>query len=191
VKRWTAICLLSCLAAMPVAAALKDGDEAPDFSLPASLAGKTFTYSLPAHLMKGPVVVYFYPAAYTGGCNLQAHTFAQKSDEFASAGASIVGVSLDSIDRLNQFSEDPDFCAGKFPTASDETGAIGRAYDLSVREAQAGKKDTRGVEINHGFVERTTFIVTPDGRIAAAIGGLAPMENVAMALEVVRHLNFR
>ena len=88
-------------------AALKQGDTAPDFKAQASLAGKEFTFSLRDALKKGPVVVYFYPAAFTGGCNLQAHTFAEDHDKFAAAGASVIGGSLDSISRLNDFSADP------------------------------------------------------------------------------------
>ena len=105
-------------------AALKQGDTAPDFKTQASLAGKEFTFSLRDALKKGPVVVYFYPAAFTGGCNLQAHTFAENHDKFAAAGASVIGVSLDSISRLNDFSADPQYCAGKLPVASDEKGEI-------------------------------------------------------------------
>jgi peroxiredoxin len=175
---------------LPVAAlaALQVNQPAPDFSAQASLAGKAFTFSLAQALKKGPVVVYFYPSAFTGGCNIQAHTFAVESDKFAAAGASIIGVSLDSITRLNAFSADPDYCAGKIPVASDADGSIAKSYDLSVREAVSGHKDTRGVEIDHGFAERTTFIVTPDGKIAATIGGLAPADNVAKALEAVQQL---
>jgi len=132
--------------------------------------------------------VYFYPSAYTGGCNIQAHSFAVNHEKFAAAGASIVGVSLDSIERLNDFSADPNYCAGKFPVASDADGKIAKAYDIAVREAAPGKTDSRGVEINHGFAERTTFVVTPDGKIAATLGGLKPEENVAKALETVQQL---
>lgn len=185
-KRFLPACLL--MMALSAQAALKEGDTAPDFNAQASLAGKTLNFSLKEALKKGPVVVYFYPSAYTNGCNLQAHSFAVSHDKFAAAGASIVGVSLDNIARLNVFSADPDYCAGKFPVASDENGKISKAYDLTVREATPGKKDTRGNEINHGFAERTTFIVTPDGKIAAAIGGLKAKENVDKALEVVRQL---
>jgi thioredoxin-dependent peroxiredoxin len=169
-------------------AALQVNQTAPDFFTQASLAGKAFTYSLKQALRKGPVVVYFYPSAYTGGCNIQAHTFAVESDKFAAAGASVIGVSLDSIKRLNDFSADPDYCAGKIPVASDADGAIAKSYDLSIREAAAGRKDTRGIEIDHGFAERTTFIVTPDGKIAATIGGLPPADNVAKALDFVQQL---
>src|SRR5712664_1353383 len=99
--------LLSAVTVLPAMAALKEGDAAPDFKTQASLAGKEFTFSLRDALKKGPVVVYFYPAAFTGGCNLQAHTFAENHDKFAAAGASVIGVSLDSISRLNDFSADP------------------------------------------------------------------------------------
>ena len=90
----------------------------------------------------------------------------------------IVGVSLDSIARLNKFSADPDYCAGKLAVASDVDGRIARAYDLDVREAKAGLKDSKGEAIDHGFAERTTFVVTPDGKIAATIGGVSPTANV-------------
>lgn len=173
---------------LPAAAALKQGDAAPDFKTQASLDGKEFTFSLQDTLKKGPVVVYFYPSAYTGGCNLQAHTFAVNHEKFAAAGASVVGVSLDSIARLNDFSADPEFCAGKLPVASDADGKIAKSYDLSVREGREGMKDSRGKDIGHGFAERTTFIVTPDGKIAATVGGVSPTENVQKALEAVEQL---
>jgi peroxiredoxin len=173
---------------LPAFAALKSGDAAPTFTAPASLAGKTFTYSLKDALAKGPVVVYFYPSAYTGGCNIEAHTFAVNVDKFAAAGASIIGVSLDSIQRLNDFSADPNYCAGKFPTASDADGKIVKSFDLMVRQGNAGQKDSRGVEINHDFAERTTFVVTPDGKIAETIGGLAPDKNVEQTLAAVQKL---
>ncbi len=180
--------LLTGLVALPAFAALKEGDTAPDFKTQASLAGKDFTFSLKNALEKGPVVVYFYPSAYTGGCNIQAHTFAVNSDKFAAAGATIIGVSLDSIKRRNDFSADPQYCAGKFPTASDADGKIARSYDLKVMDGRPGMKDTRGVDIDHGFTERTTFVITPDGKISATIGGLAPADNVDKALAEVQRL---
>lgn len=181
-------CLLAGAFALPAAAALKEGDSAPDFRAQASFAGKAFSYSLKDALKKGPVVVYFYPSAYTGGCNIQAHTFAVNHDKFAAAGATIVGVSLDSIARLNDFSADPAYCAGKFPVASDADGKIARSFNLNVTEAAPGRKDTRGLDIHHGRTERTTFIVTQEGRIAATLGGLAPAENVDKALDTVQKL---
>lgn len=172
---------------LPAAAALGVGDAVPDFKLTASLAGKAFQYSLKEQLKKGPVVVYFYPSAYTNGCNVQAHQFAVNAEQFAAAGASVVGISLDSIARLNRFSADPEYCAGKIPVASDVDGQVARAFDLSIT-ARVGRKDTRGDDIDHAFVERTTFIVTPDGRVAATLGGLAPAANVEQALAVVKTL---
>lgn len=170
-------------------AALKEGNVAPVFKAQASLAGKSFTFSLQDALKKGPVVVYFYPAAFTEGCNIQAHEFAIHHDDFVAAKASVIGVSLDSITRLNEFSADPDYCGGKVPVASDVDGEIAKAYDLTVKVVKGRIKDTRGVEIDHGFAERTTFVVTSDGRVAATIGGVAPAQNVEKALATVRQLS--
>jgi peroxiredoxin len=180
--------LVGAIIVLPALAALQVGESAADFTAQASLAGQPFTFSLKAALSKGPVVVYFYPSAFTGGCNLEAHTFSEDSEAFAAAGASIIGVSEDSITRLNAFSADPQYCAGKFPVASDPDGKIAKSYDVAVREASSGRKDTRGVEIDHGFAERTTFVITPDGKIAATLGGLAPGDHVEKALAVVRGL---
>jgi thioredoxin-dependent peroxiredoxin len=187
VKRLLLTCLVTTVMCMPALAALKQGDAAPDFTAKASLAGKELQFSLKDSLKKGPVVVYFYPSAYTQGCNVQARTFSVNADKFAAAGATIVGVSLDSIDRLNTFSADPEFCAGKFPVASDANGAIAKSYDLNVRQI-AGMKDTKGAEVDHGLAERTTFVVTPDGKVAATIGGMTPTDNVMKALEAVQQL---
>ncbi|HYK24990.1 MAG TPA: peroxiredoxin [Steroidobacteraceae bacterium] len=190
-KQLLGLLVATCFA-LPALAALQAGDKAPQFTAPASHAGKTLTYSLKRELAKGPVVVYFYPSAYTGGCDLQAHTFAVNSDKFTAAGASIVGVSLDSIKRLNDFSADPNFCAGKFPTASDADGSIAKSYGVDVHQLPPNvkPKDVRGVEISHGFADRITFVVTPDGKVASTIGGrgVAPDKNVEQALAAVQHL---
>lgn len=185
--------LLLVLAAAPCIAALKRGDAAPDFTTKASLAGKEFTFSLRDALKKGPVVVYFYPAAFTGGCNLQAHTFAENYEKFSAAGASVIGVSLDSIARLNDFSADPQYCAGKLPVASDEKGDIARSYDIKITDTYKGEpiatmKDTRGNEIGHSTAERTTFIVAPNGKIVATIGGVAGDANAEQALTFVQQM---
>ena len=181
-------CLLSTAVALPAIAALNAGDAAPTFQAKASMAGKAFDYSLSDSLKKGPVVVYFYPSAFTQGCNIQAHTFAENVEKFSAAGASIIGVSLDSIERLNDFSADPQYCAGKIAVASDPSGSIAKSYNLNVGAARDGAKDSRGQDIGHGFAERTTFIVTKDGKVAATVGGVSPTENVDKALEQVQHL---
>lgn len=180
---------LALVAATAAFAALNAGDPAPAFSATASLAGKPFAYTLKGGLAKGPVVVYFYPSAYTEGCNIQAHEFSSKAEQFAAAGASVIGVSLDSIERLNEFSADPDYCAGKLAVASDGEGRIARSFGLRVSGVQRGATDTRGKEIGHGFTERTTFVVKRDGSILAAVGGVSPEENVAQALKLVRQLS--
>lgn len=174
--------------ASPSFAALKQGDQAPDFKIQASLAGKATEFSLKDKLKNGPVVVYFYPSAYTGGCNIQAHTFSVNSEKFSAAGASVIGVSQDKIARLNDFSADPEFCAGKVLVGSDVEGRVAKAYDLSIRPPAEGKLDSRGQAIEHGFTERTTFVVTPDGKVAATITGVSPAENVAKTLEAVQKL---
>ena len=130
-----------------------------------------------------------YPSAYTAGCNIQAHEFSTKADRFAAAGASVIGVSLDSIERLNAFSADPDYCAGKLAVASDADGKIARAFGLKVSGPRRGATDTRGQEIDHGFTERTTFVVKRDGTVFATVGGVSPEDNVARALELVQKLS--
>ena len=188
-KRFLFGTLFLSIAAMPAMAALQQGDSAPKFKAQASLAGKTFEFSLEKALRKGPVVVYFYPSAYTGGCDLEAHTFAQDSEKFATAGATIIGVSLDSIQRLNSFSSDPNYCAGKFPTASDTGGAISKSYEVAVHQGPAGLKDVRGVEIGHGFADRTTFVIARDGKIVSVISNVSPADHVAKALAIVQQLH--
>jgi thioredoxin-dependent peroxiredoxin len=184
--------ILSSALALPAMAALKAGASAPDFSAPASVAGKDYKFSLEDALKKGPVVVYFYPSAYTGGCNIEAHTFAINMDKFAAAGASVVGISHDSIARLNDFSADPEYCAGKFPVASDPDGAIAKSFDLKVMDNKPGAKDTRGMEIDHAFTERTTFVIAPDRKIVAVFSSaddkISPADHVTKSLEAVKQL---
>ena len=180
---------LSAVCAAPAFAALKVGDTAPDFTAKGSLGGKEFTFNLKDTLKKGPVVVYFYPSAYTGGCDLEAHTFAEQADKFASAGATIIGVSADDLGRLKQFSADPKFCAGKFPIASDADTKIAQTYDLAVSPPRAGAKDVNQVEINHAFIERVTFVIGKDGKVLATLSsksdGLSPDQHVDKSLAIV------
>ena len=191
-KRALMSVVLAGVVSMPVLAALKQGEKAPDFTASASLAGKEFTFSLKDALKKGPVVVYFYPSAFTGGCNVEAHTFSVNKEKFDAAGASIIGVSADSIERLNAFSADPQYCAGKFPVASDPDGSIAKAYNLTTNASQPGMKDTRGEAIDHAFIERTTFVVNKDDTIAATLSSaddkIAPAEHAEKALAVVTGL---
>lgn len=169
-------------------AALRPGDTAPDFRAPAALAGKTVDVQLKDALAKGPVVVYFYPAAYTGGCNLQAHAFAENLPRFTAAGATVIGVSGDGLERLREFSADPETCAGRLTVASDADGQVARGFDIATTATPAGRKTTKGQDITHARAERTSFVVGRDGRIVATLGGLAPEANVDAALAAVQAL---
>ena len=180
------------LLSLPLLAALKVGEKAPDFSARASLAGKEFNFSLADALKKGPVVAYFYPSAYTNGCDIEAHTFAEMKDQFDAAGATIIGVSLDSIVRLNQFSADPAYCAGKFPVASDAGGKIAATYTLTTTAVRAGQTDVRGVAIDHDMIERATFVIGKDHTIISTLSsnedGISPADHVKKPLEIVQKL---
>jgi len=169
-------------------ATLEVGAAAPDFTAPASLGGKELTFSLAEARKSGAVVVYFYPSAYTGGCNAQAHAFAESMDKFTAAGAKVIGVSLDSIARLNDFSKDPAYCAGKLPVASDADGKIAQSYGVEVTAADPGDKDSRGQDIGHGYAKRVTFVVGQDGKVLATIGGVKATENVEQTLAAVEKL---
>jgi thioredoxin-dependent peroxiredoxin len=183
---------LSVLLSVSILAALKPADPAPDFSAKASLAGKEFNFSLQDALKKGPAVVYFYPSAYTKGCDLEAHTFAENKEKFDAVGATIIGVSADSIERLNAFSADPDYCAGKFPVASDPGHKIADSYHLTAQALRPGFKDVRGVEIDHDFIERTTFVIGKDHKVIATLSSaddkLTPDQHVSKSLEIVQKL---
>lgn len=185
--------MAAALLALPTFAALKVGAQAPDFSATASLAGKDFAFSLQQARAKGPVVVYFYPAAYTGGCDLEAHTFASDSDKFAKAGATIIGVSADSVARINQFSADPNYCAGKFAVASDPAGKVAAQYDLKMVPPQKGVIDVTGKPVTHGFFPRTTFVIDSAGKVVATFSSkddhLSPDQHVARALAIVEKLH--
>ncbi len=184
---------VSAILSIPVLAALKAGETSPDFSAKASLAGKEFNFSLRDALKNGPAVVYFYPSAYTKGCDLEAHTFAENKEKFDAAGATIIGVSADSIERLNAFSADPDYCAGKFPVASDPGHKIADSYRLNAQSGPPGFKDVRGVEIGHEFIERTTFVIGKDHKVIATLSSaddkLTPDQHVTKALEIVQKLS--
>ena len=171
---------------------LTKGTKAPLFTAKATQAGNEFEFSLKKALAKGPVVVYFFPAAYTGGCDLEAHTFASLKNKFTAAGATIIGVSADDIQRLNSFSSDPDFCAGQFPVASDPDGKIAATYGLKLIPPQPGVKDVRGKLVTHGFIPRTTFVINEKGIIVAVFSSkldhISPDEHVKKALKIVKGL---
>lgn len=191
-KRFLVGALLSSALVVPAYAALTNGESAPDFTAQASLAGKEFTFSLNDALKKGPVVVYFYPAAYTRGCNIEAKTFANNADKFAAAGATIIGVSQDNIKKLNDYSADPEYCAGKFPVAADAGGKITASYKLNTMTLDRKVTDTRGADVTHALTERTTFVITPDKKVIATLSSnddkVAPHEHAEKSLAIVQSL---
>ena len=171
---------------------LAKGATAPVFNAQASLAGSAFDFSLKTALAKGAVVIYFYPSAYTGGCDAEAHAFAELSDKFTAAKATIIGVSADDIQRLNTFSSDPNYCAGKFPVASDADGKIAASYGLTMGAAKLGIKDVRGVDLTHGFIPRTTFVIDKTGKVVAVFSSqtdhISATDHVDKSLAIVQGL---
>jgi len=184
--------LLLAQSGLAQSAMLSKGDAAPVFIAKASLAGSEFDFSLKKALAKGPVVVYFYPSAYTGGCDAEAHAFAELKEKFTAAGATIIGVSADDIKRLNAFSSDPSYCAGKFPVASDTDGKIAATYGLTMGAPKSGIKDVRGQDLTHGFIPRTTFVIDKEGKIVAVFSSqtdhISPADHVEKSLAIVKEL---
>lgn len=154
-----------------VHAALPAGAAAPDFTAQASLGGEVFEYSLPEALKSGPVVLYFYPAAFTPGCTIEAHNFAEAVDHYKALGASVIGVSRDGIDKLKKFSVSE--CRGKFPVAADPDGKITRAYDAVM-------------PVMRQYANRTSYVIAPDGRVIYSYTNLSPDKHVEYTLEAVR-----
>lgn len=155
---------------LPVLAGLKPGTSAPDFTARASLGGKEFDYSLSEQLKKGPVVLYFYPAAFTPGCTIEAHEFAEAVDKFAALGASVIGVSADDIDVLSKFSINA--CRSKFPVAADSGKDIMAAYDA----VMPGKPE---------YANRTSFVIAPTGEIIYEYTAMDPTQHVENTLAAV------
>jgi peroxiredoxin len=152
-------------------AALKPGDAAPAFTAQASLGGKVFEFSLAEALRKGPVVLYFYPEAFTEGCTIEAHDFAEASDEYHKLGATVIGVSHDGIDKLRRFSVSE--CRSKFAVAADEDQHIMKAYDAVLRMAPR-------------YADRTSYVIVPDGHILYEYTSLDPDKHVANTLDALR-----
>lgn len=171
--RLATLLLLSALLSLPAWAALKPGAQAPMFTAEATLAGKRFTFSLADALKKGPVVVYFYPKAFTSGCTAEAHEFAEAMDAFKALDASVVGISGDDIETLDKFSVTE--CGGKFPVASDEDRQIMSAYDSVLFGVLP-------------YANRTSYVVAPDGTIAYEYTALGPHEHVKNTMEAVKAL---
>jgi len=152
-------------------AALPPGAKAPDFAAPATLGGKEFRFSLAAARAKGPVVVYFYPAAFTKGCTVEAHDFAEAMPDFEKAGAQVIGVSEDKIATLDKFSVSE--CQSRFPVAADTDGTIAHEYDAVLH-------------LLPGHANRTSYAIAPDGTILASYTALDPDGHVERMLDAVK-----
>src|SRR6202043_2017953 len=149
-KRFIFITLGVSMLAAPLYAALKPGVQAPDFTTDATLAGKPFKFSLADALKKGPVVLYFYPAAFTKGCTIEAHEFADAVDQYKALGATVIGVSHDNIDTLKKFSVSE--CRSKFPVAADGDAKIIKQYDATMPLVST-------------MANRVSYVIAPDGTV--------------------------
>ncbi|MCI3208396.1 MULTISPECIES: peroxiredoxin [Pandoraea] len=176
-KRWfgmtaaAAIVGITAWCMIPAHAALQNGAAAPDFKAQASLGGQVFTFSLADALKKGPVVLYFYPAAFTTGCTIEAHDFAEATDKFKEMGATVIGVSHDNIDTLNKFSVSE--CRSKFAVAADTDQKIMKAYDAVL----ALKPD---------IANRISYVIAPDGKVIYSYISMDPDKHVENTMAAVR-----
>ncbi|HWE46397.1 MAG TPA: peroxiredoxin [Caulobacteraceae bacterium] len=161
---------LTVLAAAPAWAALQPGAKAPDFTAPGAMAGKAFTFSLKDALKKGPVVLYFYPAAFTSGCTVEAHEFAEASDEYKKLGATLIGVTAGNTNRLVEFSKSE--CRSKFATAAVNTKII-KSYDAVL----AGYPD---------WSDRTSYVIAPSGEIVFTYSNPDPSKHVDETLGALK-----
>jgi peroxiredoxin Q/BCP len=157
--------------AAPAWAALDIGEKAPDFNAPAALAGKQFSYSLAESLAKGPVVLYFFPAAFTVGCSAEAHEFAEATDRFAALGASVIGVSTDDIETQTKFSMQA--CQGKFPVASDAGKTVIKSYDAAMM-------------LMPDYANRVSYVIGPDHSVLYSYQSLNPSKHVEKTLGALR-----
>jgi peroxiredoxin len=168
-KRYVGI-VVACLFASPLYAALQPGALAPDFTTEATLAGQPFKFALADALKTGPVVLYFYPAAFTKGCTVEAHEFAEATEKFKALGATVIGVSHDSIETLNKFSVSE--CRNKFAVASDADKKISKAYDANL--------------FITSYANRTSYVIAPDGKIIYEYTALNPDKHVENTLAAVQ-----
>ncbi len=161
--------------AVPAFAALQVGAQAPDFTAPAYLAGQPLTFKLADALQQGPVVVYFFPAPHTSGCNIEAHLFSQAIDQFKALHATVIGVTAGNLDQLAAFSKETDHCSGKFPVAADEGAKIAKQYDATL-------------VVKPGWSDRTSYVIAPSGKISYVYSDLSPTKHVEETLNAVKAL---
>lgn len=166
-KRALALFMMLGALGLPAHAALDVGDAAPDFTVTAALAGKTFPYRLAEALAKGPVVLYFFPAAFSEGCSIEAHEFAEAIDQYTALGASVIGVSGDDLELITRFSVQA--CQGKFPVAADEKKAVIKAFDAAMQTRPE-------------YANRISYVIAPNGKVAYSYQSLNPSKHVEKTL---------
>jgi peroxiredoxin len=159
------------LAARGALAALPDGAAAPAFSAKATLGGKEFQFVLADALKQGPVVLYFYPAAFTKGCTVEAHEFAQAIDDFKALHATVIGVSHDGIEKLDKFSVSE--CQSKFAVAADPDGVVIKAYDAKMA-------------VIPGISNRISYVIAPDDKVIYSYDSLDPSKHVENTLGAIK-----
>ena len=172
--RFVACALISIAVSLPATAALDIGDTAPAFITQAALGGTVYNFSLAEALKKGPVVLYFFPAAFSDDCSIEAHYFADATEEFKALGASVVGVSGDDIETLTKFSIQA--CQSKFPVASDKTQAIMKSFDAVMTTRPE-------------YANRISYLIAPNGTVAFQYMSLNPTKHVEKALAALRSLS--
>ena len=156
-------------------AALPVGAKAPAFSTQGAKGGKVMSFDLKAALKKGPVVLYFYPKAFTQGCTLEAHAFADATEDFAKLGATVVGMSNDDLPTLQKFSTEA--CRDKFAVAVASPAVI-KAYDVALKREGAPA----------GMTDRTSYVIAQDGKIVMVHSDLDYRDHVKLTLEAVKKL---
>lgn len=153
-------------------AALQVGEKAPDFNLSAALAGKATTFNLQQALQKGPVVLYFFPAAFSAGCTLEAHDFAEATDEFKKQGAIVIGVTAGNVDQIAKFSQLE--CRDKFTVAADPGAKVAAEYKSTM--------EMKGQTLS----DRTSYVIAPDGKILLSYTDKNPDAHIQKALDAVK-----
>lgn len=167
------------LAAAPAAATLAVGTRAPDFTTRGAVAGKPVDVHLADQLKKGPVVLYFFPAAFTGGCNAEAHAFAEAVDDFRKAGATVIGMTAGNVDQLAAFSSEK--CAGKFAVAAANPVVV-QGYDVVLKKPDG---------TSTSYTSRTSYVIARNGRVAFVHSDMSPADHVSLTLAAVRKLPAR
>ena len=167
------LAVAACAVAAPALAALPVGAAAPTFTARAALGGKEYVFDLAKELKKGPVVLYFFPAAFTSGCTVEAHEFAEATADFSKLGVTVVGITAGNVERVAEFSKVE--CRDKFAVVADPGAKIAKEYKSTLA-------------MRPGWSDRTSYVIAPDGKIAAVYSALSPEKHVETTMAAVKKL---